>query len=121
MTKAATAILLVAASVGTLIALVIAAVSTFSVLVFLSAPLGGGMLALVLNAAALATPFIFGAAAVYAWRAMRGREPSPALKSLCLCILAAVAIAFYLRFDPLLKIDSCVDGGGAWRNGSCER
>jgi hypothetical protein len=120
--KAGAAVLCVASMGAALLALLIAAYSAFFAFIHVTADsFDAGPLVWVLNPAVWSTPFLLGAAAMFFFRSARTSSAKGLMLPLALSFIALMVIWGYLRFDPLLEIDSCFDSGGAWRNGACVR
>ena len=114
--------LFLVAGLGSLFALLIAAISAFFLYVHLTVDdFGAGPLVWILNPAVWLTPILFGGSAVIAFRVARQPHPKSLAFALGLSFLAAAILLIYLRFDPLLEVDSCFDAGGVWRNEACIR
>lgn len=119
--RAAGWFLLLVGFLGALTALLIAGVALVSLSIEYSSPLDRTGLGWVVGLLALATPLLFMSAMMRARRAIRDTDRKPLLEAFGLCLAAATLMALYVRHDPLLKIDSCLDAGGMWKNGACVR
>ena len=114
--------LFIAAAMGMLLALFVGAVSAFLFYVHLTADgFSVGPLGWFLNAAVWITPLLFAAAALVAFKAVRLPQQRGIILALGLSAVAVLILFAWVRFDPLLEIDSCLDAGGAWRDGGCVR
>lgn len=99
-----------------------AAISLFLVYVHLKADeFAIGILGWVLNVAVWLTPFSFAAAVAAFFRSARIVQPQRLLLYVILSCASGAVLWGYVRFDPLLQIDSCFDAGGVWDNGACSR
>ena len=113
--------LLLAGYLGALAALLVAAVALFSLSIEYSSPLDRTGIGWVVGPLALSTPVLFVFAMMRACKAIRDTDRKRLLEALWLCLAAAALIVLYVRYDPLLKIDSCLDAGGIWKDGACVR
>jgi hypothetical protein len=120
--KVASTLLIVVATGGGLAATLLAVLSVLFIYTHVTADkFSADPVAWALNPALWLTPVLFGGAGWLAVRAAKRTLPRDLVHSIAICLVAIAIMWSYVRFDPLVEVDSCFDAGGVWRNDRCSR